>query len=128
MTGTDKHSRAANVVVPNEEPRHGRESSCVVKGRGTTAGTPDTGFTLKKHSTRFIVDGFRAWEPTIVVVCVHDHSLADLAEVAQAQGASAFFTGLIQSRQEHRGENADDGDDDQELDQGEGGASCRSST
>lgn len=51
----------------------------------------------------------------IVVIRVHDHGCRDLAEVAQAGGASSLFPRFIQRRQEHRGENADDRDDDKEF-------------
>src|SRR5579871_1072194 len=60
------------------------------------------------------------WEPPVVVIGVHDHCGSDLFEITHANCAATFFAGLIQGRQKHRGEYADDGDDDEEFDQCEG--------
>jgi hypothetical protein len=45
-----------------------------------------------------------------------------LFEVIDALNAIGSLFGPRQRRQEHAGENSDNGDDDQELNQGEGGA------
>ena len=54
----------------------------------------------------------------IVVTGVNERSHADLSQVAQALGGARPHLGLRQRRQEHRGEDRDDRDDDQQFDQG----------
>jgi hypothetical protein len=52
----------------------------------------------------------------VVFIHVHAHGEAQLVEVAFALGGPRAGLGTRERRQQHRGENADDGDDDEEFD------------
>ena len=55
----------------------------------------------------------------IEVVGIHFASQTDLLEVVGAGNSAGLFTGGVEGRQKHAGEDRDDGDHDEELDQGE---------
>ena len=54
-----------------------------------------------------------------VVVGIHSQAEADLAKVADVSGSSPFLFGGTQDWQKQRREDGDDGNDHQQLDQGE---------
>ena len=58
-------------------------------------------------------------ETAAVVGEIHRAGQADLFQVGKADRLLAFLFGACQRRQQHRGENRDDGDDDQQFDQRE---------
>ena len=55
----------------------------------------------------------------VVVVHIHTHGQAELAEIIVAGNSPARLLGLAQSRQQHRRQNGDDGDDHEQFDQRE---------
>ena len=55
----------------------------------------------------------------VTVFRVHGDGQAELFEVADAGSGAGLFAGLGQCGQQHGGENCDDGDNHQQLDQGE---------
>ena len=57
----------------------------------------------------------------VVVASVHVEGEAQLLGVGRAADGLGLFTGLGEGRQQHGGEDRDDGDDHQQLDQGEHG-------
>ena len=61
--------------------------------------------------------GRTAGELVIEAGAVQLHSGTDLFQVAGAVDATGAFTGLLQSGQQHAGQDRDDRDDDEELDQ-----------
>ena len=54
----------------------------------------------------------------LIVRFVKFHTHSQLFEIAQASGIACLFSSLIESRQQHAGENGDNCDDDQKFDQG----------
>ncbi len=56
-------------------------------------------------------------EPFTVVIGVHPNGQTEIAEVAVTPDRNRFAFGFRQGRQEHAGEDRDDGDDHQEFDQ-----------
>ena len=58
-------------------------------------------------------------KPTLVVVFVHMKNNIQLFEAVDAVCLLALFLGTSQRRQEHRSEDGDNGDDHQQLNQGE---------
>ena len=59
-------------------------------------------------------------EPSLILSHVQLNGGADLAEVVQAAGTPAFFRHAPGGGQTEGGQNAHDGDDGKELNQGEG--------
>ena len=58
------------------------------------------------------------WKPVVIVLRKHEHRLADLVEVVHALDAQRLFLGALKGRQQQGGEDADDGDDHQQFDEG----------
>ncbi len=54
----------------------------------------------------------------VVVIQIHVKGNAPLPEIAEAGGAVGMLAGSGQRRQEHAGENGDDGNHHEEFDQG----------
>jgi len=52
----------------------------------------------------------------IVIVSVHRHPQADLAEIVNTRDAAGFLLGLRQGRKQQGRENGDNGDDHQQFD------------
>ena len=55
----------------------------------------------------------------LVVLCVHDGGLADLAEVGETFDGVGVIPGFVEGGEEDGDEDGDDGDDDEKLDEGE---------
>ena len=58
-------------------------------------------------------------EVTLVVVGVHHPGENELFLIGEAVDTLAFLARFAQGRQEHGGQNGDDGDDDEQFDEGE---------
>ena len=56
----------------------------------------------------------------IVVLRIHHHREAQLADVGQTRCLARFFSGLSKDWEENRSEDSDDSDDDEELDERKG--------
>jgi hypothetical protein len=54
----------------------------------------------------------------LVRTLVIRHRLGELVQIIQALGAPRRFTRRLDGRQQQRDQDADDGDDDEQLDQG----------
>src|SRR6266550_8416385 len=61
-------------------------------------------------------------EVVVVVAKVNQEAEADLPEIGNADGLLAFLLGTGKCGQQQRGQNRDDGDDDEQFNQGEGAA------
>ena len=59
-------------------------------------------------------------EGVVVVAGVHEHGGGDLLELRGAGDLACLLAGLRQGRQQHGRQDGDDGDDDEQLNQGEG--------
>src|SRR5262249_7254158 len=59
------------------------------------------------------------WELAVIFVRVNGKGSTQLLQVINAGNASGRFFGGAQRRQQHGGENADNGNDNQQFDQGE---------
>jgi len=55
----------------------------------------------------------------LVGIRVHDQVDTQLPHIVDAGDVTGFLAGLGQGREKHGGQNGDDGNDDQQLDQGE---------
>ena len=58
-------------------------------------------------------------EHVVVVLLVHAHAEGDLLQVVDAADGTGLLAGFREGGQQHGGENGDDGDDHQQLDEGE---------
>ena len=65
------------------------------------------------------VFGIRFRKPVLVAVGVELNLQPELPEIVLTAGGPGPFPRLVQRRQQHRGQNCDDRDDNQKLDQGE---------
>ena len=123
MTGTDEYTRVGYVVLLHKIPLVDSDSSHI-----TRASCCRTDFRIPPSWRAVYVSPRSGRKPAIEIVRIRQHSQADLVQVAEANGAPSLFPRFIEGGQEHRGENANNGDDDKEFDQRECGRSCRSST
>ena len=48
------------------------------------------------------------------------HSCAHLLQIGRATGGACLFAGFAEGGKQHGGQDGDDGDDDEQLNQGEG--------
>jgi hypothetical protein len=62
--------------------------------------------------------GSRVGQFAIEIQIVHMQRQANLPHVVQTGNPFAFGLGLCERRKQHRGQNCDDGDDNEQLDQG----------
>src|ERR1017187_1097361 len=92
----------------------------LIKLRGASvskpASRPRVAIAASKSALRWIPGR----EIAPVIVGISEHGNADLTQIARANGSSAPFPCLVQRRQQHGRQNADDSDDHEQLDQREG--------
>src|ERR1017187_1131119 len=120
VTGTDEYTGVRHIMLLNEVPLVDGDTSYIA-----VTAPPCTDLGIPPICRSIHVSPRSCRKPAIEIVRIRQHSQADLMQVANANGAPSLFPRLVERGQEHRGENADDGDDDKEFDQGEGSSSCR---